>query len=366
MANFTRHRVNPYLFILLKRMVGYEVRGIGVRPTNLQVAEFVYARWKGEKFRHTNYNSSKGKRDPVAYRLAQSIRRDLLTPESFEFSEKKLNQLAAEVSIIDQFSSWNDFVNKYQNDKGAILAERNFMLRPFYELNEDEQETLYAWADYRLLKLHFEYIRNDKRNDHQIIKSTNDFVIRTINPSETKEIVAKLNNLYPHSHDSVDRLRNLFEKNRNVFYIFKDDYNMLGFVSVLPITEQAYTQLTARKFKIEANSIHSLEEKDSVKYIYIENGFYALKRVLRVLVLELKVMISKVSDLNKICIICSKTENDLIDEFCRANSIEVCGINKPHLDEPYEKFQDPWDLNKKALFRKIDWQNKEITYLDEP
>lgn len=283
MPNISRRRVNPYLFLLLKRMLEYDIVGIGPRPTWMQVSCFIYARHRGSFFKETVYTDKKGKRDERAYSLATTFRRELFGQEDFEFSVERLNLLANEIVVLGKFESWQQFAEVYKDDVGATVAEVHFMDRPFTELFADQQQSLYAWVEAKVLDMHFDYIRTDKTQHSLIIRNTSRFTIRSVARREIEELVR----FGLSQRDYMDLLND-----QNSFtFIYKDNYAIQGFLTLK-------SQSAVNFQKTETSSGPSNRNGGNVQQIVLQHCHHSNWRIMYLLLQDLHVMLQHITTKN--------------------------------------------------------------------
>ncbi len=322
MPNFKRERVNPYLFLLLVRMLEYEFCGIKRRPSKLEIGNSVELRFKQIIRAGSDSADVKAFLCEVAETLGSSIRTDLLTPQDFYFSEAKLDLLASQISVLGQFYTWEEFTLAYKDDRGAQKAEA-FKQYAFSELPAETQVNIMTWVENRLVKLYMEYVRDDKANPHIIIRSTGDFVIRTIATNEIPELLKTLG-----EWDSgavlkgASSLSAALGKNKNIIYIYKDDFDIIGCMAIYPVKD--LSAIEADSFElILPNQLHSLDQKESVEYVLIPECFYENETVLRLLLYDFEAMISNVANPRSIKVIVPVSQYLIIPTLCSVNNIEV-------------------------------------------
>lgn len=101
-------------------------------------------------------------------------------------------------------------------------------------------------------------------------------LIRTGTPEELREFSKKDKSIYPYDNlISYNTKIEWLKKNKNVFYVYADDFGeLLAHINLLPITEECYNRLVSgewTEYDIEADNIYSLSEKNKVRHIYIES-----------------------------------------------------------------------------------------------
>lgn len=319
-------QVNPYLFLLLKRMLHYEFVRMGTEPTNLKMAHLLYDRHKPELKAHTTYASKprpKGVpdkeeyRDSLAYSKAERIYTYMLRPVDFKFTTEMLDYMVAEITVLnDGFKNWDEYVEKYSNHKGAVVSARSYM---HGELSADDYQTVLGMANMMLYKLHYANRRVDHPNKHDVIHHENDEIIRTASTKEINEIETLAKRIYPCPINKFDIKKPWHDKNPHIFYIYKDDYGLWANINLLPLKKDFYDALKTGKIyenKITHHDIYSLSEKEQVDCIYIEGLACTLSHILPLYARHFKRMISSLANTDNpklvICAIGGSVEGDTL------------------------------------------------------
>ena len=312
-------RVNPYLFLLSKRLLHYEFVRMKKEPSILNLTQLVYDRHKSEKYKQSSYSDIPEQRDLSAFRKAERIKKYLLTPKDFDFTIGMLNHLISELHAIESFETWECYSNYFKDDEGARFAEKKLMHKPFAEFSEDQQHHILTLVNKTMYRLHFYNVRIDKKNNHNIIAHSKNFIIRTANKDEIDDIELIAKRIYPCPINGAELKRSWYEKNPRVFYIFRDDADVWANINLLPITDDMYEFLKTGKYyesAIRKPDIHSLNERPIVNYIYIEGLACTIQKALPLFIQHLSSMIDSLADIKKeslvICAIGGSTEGDLI------------------------------------------------------
>jgi hypothetical protein len=298
------YRQNPYLFLLLKRMVEFEVVGnLGETPNLKQVTELVQ-----KKFMPTTT-------------ISEHIRRRVWGKADFIFSERSLDYLCQLITLCGEFSTWENFIQTFQNDKDARSAEA-FRYRPFAKLSVNDQKLVKASVEKRLAIIYkriehegkLEYLKRTKYNV-EVDDSVNE-TIRLISEEEIKQVANLANRIYPCSTNDFSTKLPWYKKNPYIFFCYFDRYNeLIANINLLPLTTSTYLRLKSGVIyedSIIENDIISPDFIDETQYVYIE-GFASLsKRAQHEFRLGFKKMISKLAKV---------TNNELII-FSIGGSIE--------------------------------------------
>ncbi|QQR86916.1 MAG: hypothetical protein IPJ76_01440 [Flavobacteriales bacterium] len=314
--------VNPYLFLLLKRMLDYEFFGMGHEPTRNKIAAAIYTRHKSGKHKDTVYRVGAKDHDPYAGSLAERIHKYLLQPKGFAFSRAMLDHMVKEVTVIDNQESWDDFAKKYGADSIAIVAARKYEGK--IKLTDSEYQEVLSQANRKLYKLHFFRKRLDLPNKHEIMfhDETRGNVIRTASASEIAEIELLARRVYPCPINGFDVKKPWHDKNPCVFYIYRDDEDLWANINLLPLKRNFYNALKNGEIyenRITADDIYSLEEKSSVNWIYIEGLACTVQDVLPKLASAFKMMVASLADLKENLVICAiggSAEGDTLMKRC--------------------------------------------------
>ena len=325
-------QVNPYLFLLLKRMLHYEFVRMGKEPTNLKMAHLLYDRHKPEKKAHTTYADKprpKGKpdspdyRDSFAYSKSERIYTYLLRPQDFKFTTEMLDYMVAEITILnDGFKNWDEYVEKYSGDTGALVSARKYMPEDGL-LSADDYQTVLSMANRMLYKLHYAYVRADRPNKHEIIHHDENEIIRTASTKEINEIETLARRIYPCPINSFAIKKPWHDKNPHIFYIYKDDFDLWANINLLPLKKDFYDALKAGTIyenKITHHDIYSLAEKEQVDCIYIEGLACTLSHILPLYGKHFERMVASLANTNNpklvICAIGGSVEGDTLMENC--------------------------------------------------
>lgn len=328
-------QVNPYLFLLLKRMLHYEFVRMGTEPTNLKMAHFLYDRHKSADKAHTTYASKplpkpkpgitisdeekKDSRDSFAYSKAERIYTYLLRPTDFKFTTDMLDYMVSEINILkDGFKTWDEYAKKYGGDTGALVSARKYMPEDG-ELSADDCQTVLSMANRMLYKLHYAYVRADRPNKHDIIHHDEKEIIRTASTKEINEIETLARRIYPCPINKFDIKKPWHDKNPHIFYIYKDDFDLWANINLLPLKKDFYDALkggTIYENKITYFDIYSLAEKEQVDCIYIEGLACTLSHILPLYARHFKRMISSLANTDNpklvICAIGGSVEGDTL------------------------------------------------------
>lgn len=319
MPNQKKYHVNPYLFLLAKRMLDYEFVGMEKEPSSLQLAHFIYERHTTPAFRSSRYSSSLAKRDSFAFGKAERIKKYILSPKDFYFTDEMLNQLVTEITKMDRYNSWTDFTSKHAADPATIVAERAYAGHAYSALSPDDRQRLISFANRKLYSLHFFNKRIDKGSDRTILHHKEEVILRTASEADLKEIELLAKRVYPCPINGADKKKEWFRKNPNIFFVYKDDYDLWGNVNLLPITQACYRQLKEGlkyEHEISPADIYNPDEKSKVKYIYVEGLACTIKAALLLIVKFVKEMLNALSSKDAseiiVCAIGGSEEGDQV------------------------------------------------------
>lgn len=316
MANKKRFRVNPYLAYLLKRMLHYEYVGLLQEPSSRSLAHLIYDRYKAAKFKNTKYSDQPSKRDSFAYSKAERIKNSFLKPKDFFFSKELLNHVVAEIAKAGHFSDWDEFALKHMNDSGYKAAEHRFMGKNFSEFSLDDRQLIISWVNLALYRTLF-WIKR-KGDNLEIISDTEEYTIRAATSKDIEDIALLAKRIYPCPINDFNVKKPWHDKNPKIFYIYRDNYGLWANINLLPLSEEFYLRLRSGQVyesAITKQDIHSLDERDQVRCIYIEGLAATLSRILIYFAASLERMISSLAVLGDDLIICSfggSKEGDLL------------------------------------------------------
>lgn len=323
MPRKSREKRNPAYVELAKRLLEYDCVGMGREPSNLQIAEFIYNRYKRPDFAGTTYRSKKKDRDSIAYSHAERIYKYILKPKDFLFSEEMLDFLVKEITVIGKFDSWADFCKKFEHNDCVRKAALRMEHRPFKELTPEDEQYLRSQVNLVLYPLHFFRYRTGGIGGDNILYHKNKTIIRIANSEEIKEIELLARRVYPCPINGFDIKYKWYQRNSNIFYIYKDNQDLWGNINLLPVTDDCFAYLKKGKMyehEITASDIYNASEKEKVKYIYVEGLACSLKTVLPLFGLYFESMVENLSAYPKseiiICAIGGSLEGDALMKKC--------------------------------------------------
>ena len=283
MANESRKSRNPYLFILLKRMLEYEFVRLAKRISSRELAQHISRR---ENEQHKKSWIKKWKKSSP-----ETLRKEVLGTAIFFFSENILNRLARQVTVIDSFHSWEDFCNKYGDDEGAQTAQEKFMVEDFATIAADDKHNIYGWVEQRILELHFKRQRDDQEHNPSIIRNTQQFIIRNPNKRELREEVELNRNIKDYACDWYD-------KNKNHFFIYLDNYRIRGFINILALKGDSVKPLLGGYIKypfIPAAHLHSPDAYAEINHIHIFQFQCLQQKVCQLILNDFETMLRTIS-----------------------------------------------------------------------
>jgi hypothetical protein len=360
MANLPKKNINPFLFFLLKRMLDYEFVKMGPEPNVSQLAELIYNKHKSEKYSKSYFTSPVVKRDSFAYQKAERLRKYVLSSKKLELSKQMLDHLAAEVSVIDQFMSWDHFVSKYGEHRCAITSEIAYKNELFHELPPDVKQKIVSQANLLMYSLHKENLRKGNGLSQHTIYSNSEYSVRTAIVSEIKEIEILANRIYPCPVNGFEIKKPWHDKNPNIFFIYRDEFDVWGNINLLPLSDRTYQLLKSGNLyesEITKEDIFLEEHKDKVNYVYIEGLACTLKEVLIMFVKSFDQMIDKVANIkNPDLLICAIGGSDEGDRLMRNSGFQRTGwATDPKTKKVYPFLEIKWQalklyLEKKKIF----------------
>jgi hypothetical protein len=228
-------------------------------------------------------------------------------------------------------SLWEAFAKKYGNDKGALVAGRKYKDRE--TLNENEYQEVRGAAYMTLYKMHNLHKRRDIGNDHIFIEEgkeqEEDYIIRTANTEEIKEIETLADRIYPCPINRFDIKRPWHDKNPNIFFIYRDNHDLWANINLLPLKNDFYTAMKTGKIyenKITHHDIYSPAEKDKVDCIYVEGLACTLQHILPLFAKNFEMMVETLANpKNKKLVICAIGGSDEGDLLMKNSGFERTG-----------------------------------------
>lgn len=349
-------------------MLDYEFVKIGESPNRLQLTEYIYNKHKSADYKKTYYTSKK--KDSIAYQRAERIRKYILTPNDFLFSEEMLDHFVREISVIDSFSSWREFVEKHGQHHCAQRLESTLSFKPFEEVFEEEKEKIKTQTFLYLCQLHLEKIKKDGQTKHTIL-SEDEFTIRTIDEIEIKDIQLLAERLYPCPINKFDIKRPWFIKNPNIFFVYKDYYDLWGNLNLLPIKDSTFNKLksaTLHESEIKDHDLHTPEDRKSVNYIYVEGFACAIQKAFKHFISTADQMVNILADKkNKSLTICAIGGSKEGDRLMEKLGFKITGWAKdPTTGVLYPFYEIKWltlykSLKAKKLIQPLIVSQKRLT-----
>jgi hypothetical protein len=299
--------VNPYLIALLKRMLAYEVVQMGDEPSRFQIADFCFKRacpngQSALKFRDggPGYNKE-------AHTIGERVYAFLRSTD-YSFTTYILDCIVKELTLIDGLQCWVEFRAKYEKDSGATMASLED--REGVKPSEMFSQKVLALANRTIIRLHYERIRVGASGRHTILahQKWEENIIRTASIEELKDIEKLSRRVMPCPINGFEIKKPWLNKNPNTFYVYIDDYGLWGHVCLLPLKPGCYALLKSGKFdgdSIAADDIHSLEEREQAKYIYVESLVCTIRGALPGLASVFTKMINSLAVLSPNLVICA-------------------------------------------------------------
>lgn len=346
-------RVNPYLFLLLKRIIEFDTEETLRTISN---RERVY-----QHILNSNKNYYSNANVVTAKTLADYIRRYVWSKEDFDFPEHILNKMSQIPSKLGQYSSWSQFESVHGVTPSAINAS-NYLVRAFYDYSNDVQREISASVELRLAKMYDRYKGRLNRSDKKMpvdINEEDTNITRFATLNDIKLIADLAERVYPCPINNFEVKRPWYEKNNNIFVVCLDEYGeLLSNINLIPLSLDFYNKLKSGQIyedKITANDIHSASEKDNVKCIYVEGYACISTDVQRDFRRRFEKIISKIANTKSkeliICAIGGSVEGDLL---MRKYKFQTTGwAVDPKSRTKYPFLEVKWNVLKKAILNQI-------------
>jgi hypothetical protein len=296
--------VNPYLFLLARRMLDYEVVGMGKPPSDLQIAHFIYDRYKGERYTNTTFSDKPKIRNSSAFSKAERIRKFVLPVRDFMISEEMLGHLVVELTALVKFNSWTEFthyfshsyeiigrchvdiINKRKKGMSAkaiyddMLLNGNPLIKHFdyknTEFTENDYSTYLAYANQSLFVLTREILAEDWQNEPVLYYRFWDVdkIARSANSDELHFIEEVRTKKFNYAIPFLKELKKWHQKYKNVFLQLLTIENLyLGAGILVPVSEALYRKIqhgALERNQITEDDLVLSEQQGMVKYIFLE------------------------------------------------------------------------------------------------
>jgi len=261
-------RVNPYLFLLLKRMIEFDVKQTLRKVSNRErVYEYVLS--SGKIF-------TSGPDAVTAGTFAQYLRRYIWSKDDFDFPISALDKMCQTPFRLKSFTSWDQFSSTYANAPDTHFADQ-YTSRAFGRLPHDIQQEIAASVEMRLGKMYERYKASIKREKERAPLDLDEEDTRKIKLARLNDImlIAELaRRVYPCPINDFEKKRVWFEKNQNIFIVCIDEYGeLLANMNLLPLSTDFYRKLKSGAVyedEITAADIFEVAKKNEVECVYIE------------------------------------------------------------------------------------------------
>lgn len=312
MAKPPRKRVNPYIFQLLKKLIEYEVDYFEQLVNKQDIFNLFYA----QVFQNYNPNLDRKKKGRAKYaaEYVESFIKSVWEPvwdtedptyKSYCYSTNKLDELVTYINKAGSFNTWEEFVEKYKNDPGAIAAEE-YLDEPFFAYGGDVKRKVDRWVIEKFIQIDFflsEQSISQLEKCYSIEDKNSYLLLRSATLVDLEKIFKIDRTIYPCDNlVSSEKKIKWHHKNPNIFYILPGNHGRVAaHINLLPITNECYYDL-AQDIRFEdditANDIYSLKERDKVKHIYIESFVCTVKYATPFFAKYFEEMLMSISDLN--------------------------------------------------------------------
>ncbi len=260
MAHESKAYRNPYLVLLAFEMLHYEFVGLESRHrvSDTKIHDLIVARAEGIINASGLCDAEKEQERRQVAKDATNIRK-ALGDRDFNFSDQTLNRIIAQITILDNLRSWEEFETKYKIEIGAQRMIQLYNGLPFSEQPELIQKTVYSWVQERMLQLHKTYHLYGNAKEVILALHGYDFAVRTVPTTTAKDLfifsryydslgrgipakpIFDLFKMYPgvlSQYGSIERIHRL---DKRTFFVCKTWDSFGGYMQVLPLTKSAYS-----------------------------------------------------------------------------------------------------------------------------
>ncbi len=322
--------VSPYYFFLAKRLIQRFYFGIK-KSSDLQLVKKIYDRYKSENKHHTEFIDSPTKKikranaiviekvdfDPFAKGMAKRIHKILKTKDLY-FTPYILDYLAKEIrNSYDQsanqieFETWDEFVNYFKVDRGAIETTNLCRNRDYLDLSVEEQNMIDKAVEFRVLNYESRYkiLGNSSSafgssfGEKKMIVASNDFY--AIRSAETIEIIDVIKCCHPESRrlwePKCEQYLDWCNVNPNFIFIYTDEFGIGGYLTLVPVTDEWASELLDKKestIRILKSDIVPHNELSQIKNILLESIEARSNRTKSLLMFYIPVILERLMDAN--------------------------------------------------------------------
>jgi len=270
MSKGRKEFINPYLFLLARRLLEYDFVQTANETTDLELAGYIYNRYKSKKYANTKFTDPTSKKDSSASSKANSIYQKLLKPKDFKFTINKLDELVREIKVLYTFKDWDSFRAEFIYSEEAQAASRSFANGI---VSETDKQIYLAHINIFVLKKHLERISCD--NDFKSIVSFSDKSVvkvaskrESINIALFEEKISGLNTSFV-----IHLAKSRYSEDVFSLYCCVDHFKLMrGYLMFIPLKEAIFQDLKKGKtffYFLSSDDIFDFGGREKLKYVYV-------------------------------------------------------------------------------------------------
>jgi hypothetical protein len=298
--------INPFLFILAKRMLDYEFFGLNKPPKISELVECIYQRHLEKSKKGTKFTDPKGVHSPRARSIAERIRKYVLLVNDYLVSEEMLDHLLREITILLPPTTWKEFVKRFGREHFAIFGRvhvhiilqrqkgikakvlyadmlnsahpmtNHFNLERMF-FTEDDTSLYLAHVNVLLTRIHLDITIGDYKNDPWIgFKVFNPIVfVRSANELEVPllENLTRIRHNLPYVpfHDDLIRQH---KTHKDIYFHFLNRHGLpLGACVIIPLKHKEYLEYQKswrRKQEISEDDLLFTNKRKDIKCVFLD------------------------------------------------------------------------------------------------
>ena len=270
MSKGRKEFINPYLFLLARRLLEYDFVETANGTTDLELASYIYNRYKSKKYADTRFTDPTSKKDPSASSKANSIYQKLLKPKNYRFTINKLDELVREIKVLYSFDSWSSFCAEFGYTEEAQAANLSFANEI---VSETDKQIYLAHINIFILRKHLERISCD--NDFKsIIAFSNNSVVKVASKREgikiavLEERMSGLNTSF-----AIQLAKSRYSEDIFSVYCCIDHFKLMrGYIIFIPLKESTFYDLKKGItffYFLSAENMFDFSGNEKLKYVYV-------------------------------------------------------------------------------------------------
>lgn len=340
--------INPFHFMLLKRMIEFEftdtLRSVSREKIMAAIGEKVPS-IETKKGTVTGGSFSSG-----------NLRNRIWNTKNYKISEDGLDRMVKLVSKLGSYPSWEDFTRCHANNLGAELAAIH--VNPNGTLPALIEKEISAMAEDRIGRMYERYRLINARDaqKYHLDENEEDVVsIRQASVSDIALIADLAKRVYKCPTNDFSIKKPWHDKNNRIFIVAVDEYGeLIGNLNIIPLKLPFYRAMKAGEIyenSITPDDIHSVQEKNEVRCLYVEGYASLFASNQREFRRRFKYVVQGLADINnEEVIVCA-----IGGSICGENVMKKYGLETTGTAIDTEKLEYPFlEIKLKTLLNIID------------